>query len=77
MWWTVEGYSESGGTGVTGAVETVAAMSTAVLAAIAVILCVLFRLLNVNSQPQRPNVFCGDAGFLDAVLKISPMVREP
>lgn len=55
----------------------IAAMSTAILAAIAVILCILFRILNVNSQPQIPNIWCGDEGFLEIVLKISPLVREP
>lgn len=55
----------------------IAAMSTAILAAIAVILCILFRILNVNSQPQIPNIWCRDASFLEMVLKISPMVREP
>lgn len=53
-----------------------AAMSTAILAAIAVILCILFRILNVNSQPQIPNIWCKDEGFLEMILKISPMVRE-
>lgn len=52
-------------------------MSTAILAAVAVILCVLFRILNVNSQPQRPSIFCGDVNFLETILKISPLIQEP
>lgn len=52
-------------------------MSTAILAAVAVILCILFRILNVNSQPQKPGIWCGDSKFLDIVLKISPLIQEP
>jgi abhydrolase domain-containing protein 2 len=52
-------------------------MSTALLAAIAVILCILFRILNVNSQPQKPSIWCGDHKFLDTILKISPLIQEP
>lgn len=51
-------------------------MSTALLAAFAVILCILFRMLNVNSQPQKPTVHCHDKRFLDTVLKIAPLIQE-
>lgn len=51
-------------------------MSTALLAAVAVILCILFRLLNVNSQPQKPSIWCCDNKFLDNILKIAPLLNE-
>lgn len=53
------------------------AMSTAFLAAIAVILCILFRLLNVHSQPMKPIIWCLDDTFLDCIYKIAPILREP
>ncbi|XP_011310910.1 abhydrolase domain-containing protein 2 [Fopius arisanus] len=52
-------------------------MSTALLALIAVILCVLFRILNVNSSAQKPVIVCQDQGFLSTVLKIAPVIAEP
>ncbi|KAF5301125.1 hypothetical protein FQR65_LT08955 [Abscondita terminalis] len=53
-------------------------MSTALLAVVAVILCILFRVFNVNSQPQRPSIWCSDQHFLDIILKISsPILNEP
>lgn len=52
-------------------------MSTALLAVVAVILCVLFRMLNVHSQPQKPVICCGDVNFLDTVKKIAPLILEP
>lgn len=52
-------------------------MSTALLAAIAVILCILFRILNVSAQAQIPAIWCGDNKFLDSILKISPLLNEP
>ncbi|KAK9700743.1 alpha/beta hydrolase fold [Popillia japonica] len=52
-------------------------MSTALLAVIAVIICILFRILNVNSQPQRPSIWCSDKHFLDIILRISPLIHEP
>lgn len=52
-------------------------MSTAILAAVAVILCILFRILNVNSQPQKPVFFCKDLNFLTTILKIAPILENP
>lgn len=66
--------SESGGEEVG---RPAAVMSTALLAFVAVVLCVLFRLLNVNSQPQKPTVLCGDGKFLDTILKIATLISEP
>ncbi|XP_037805874.1 abhydrolase domain-containing protein 2 isoform X1 [Lucilia sericata] len=58
-------------------VQTLTAMSTAFLTAIAVILCILFRILNVNSQPLKPSVWCLDQQFLDCLYKIAPVLKEP
>lgn len=52
-------------------------MSTAFLTLIAVIVCILFRILNVHSQPLKPSVWCLDAHFLDCLYKIAPVLREP
>ncbi|XP_066599278.1 abhydrolase domain-containing protein 2 [Prorops nasuta] len=52
-------------------------MSTALLAFFAVILCILFRILNVNSAPHKPNLVCQDQHFLTTVLKIAPVIVEP
>ncbi|PBC28305.1 Abhydrolase domain-containing protein [Apis cerana cerana] len=52
-------------------------MSTALLAVFAVILCILFRILNVNSAPQKPLVICQDQSFLTTILKIAPVITEP
>ncbi|XP_017768841.1 PREDICTED: abhydrolase domain-containing protein 2 [Nicrophorus vespilloides] len=52
-------------------------MSTALLAVIAVIICVLFRMLNVHSQPQLPFVCCADRSLLETVQKIAPLITEP
>jgi hypothetical protein len=45
-------------------------MSTAFLAVIAIIFIILFRLLNVNSSPQRPKLYFCDAAFKDRIIKI-------
>ncbi|XP_063701745.1 abhydrolase domain-containing protein 2 [Culicoides brevitarsis] len=53
-------------------------MSTAFLAVFALFLCLLFRLLNVNSQPLKPKIYSAeDSNFLDCVYKIAPILREP
>lgn len=52
-------------------------MSTAFLTAVAVILCILFRILNVNSQALKPALWCMDAAFMDCIYKIAPLLRDP
>ncbi|CAG9858994.1 unnamed protein product [Phyllotreta striolata] len=51
-------------------------MSTILLAAVAVIICILFRILNVNSEPKKPSVLCSDTKFLSNILKIAPVLHE-
>lgn len=52
-------------------------MSTAILAFFALILIFLFRILNVNSAPQKPVVFCKDEKFLAVLLKMVPSLENP
>ncbi|XP_032309225.1 abhydrolase domain-containing protein 2 [Drosophila ananassae] len=52
-------------------------MSPAFLTLIAVFVCILFRILNVHSQPLKPSVWCLDPQFLDCLYKIAPVLREP
>lgn len=40
-------------------------------------MCILFRILNVNSQPFKPSLWCLDEQFLDSIYKIAPMLRDP
>ncbi|EEB17238.1 alpha/beta hydrolase domain containing protein, putative [Pediculus humanus corporis] len=48
-----------------------------VLAVVAVVLCLLFRVLNVNSQPQKPVIVCQDISFLETIFKLSPIFNDP
>jgi abhydrolase domain-containing protein 2 len=52
-------------------------MSVAVLAAVAIFFILVFRMLNVSSQPQKPLFFCKDKQFLNRVLKFAPQLEEP
>uniref|UniRef100_A0A1B6CY92 AB hydrolase-1 domain-containing protein n=2 Tax=Clastoptera arizonana TaxID=38151 RepID=A0A1B6CY92_9HEMI len=51
-------------------------MSTALII-VAVVICILFRLLNVTSHPQKPVFFCKDLNFLATILKIAPILENP
>lgn len=48
-----------------------------VLALVAVILCFLIKVLNVNSSPAKSLFFCANAKFLEEVLKSAPQLAEP
>lgn len=52
-------------------------MAAALLAVVAVLLCLIFKLLNLTSQPQKPRVYAKDAGFIAALLKMSPLLEKP
>lgn len=52
-------------------------MSTAFLTVVAVIMCILFRILNVNSEALKPALWCVDTTFLDCIYKIAPLLRDP
>jgi abhydrolase domain-containing protein 2 len=45
-------------------------MSSAVLAVVAVILCILFRILNVHSSAAIPKIYCSDLNFKECIEKI-------
>ncbi|KAL1130594.1 hypothetical protein AAG570_011840 [Ranatra chinensis] len=49
-------------------------MSPAFVAIVALILCLVMRILNITSQPQKPILYCKDADFLAAVLKLAPIL---
>ncbi|XP_062524087.1 abhydrolase domain-containing protein 2 isoform X2 [Bombyx mori] len=51
-------------------------MSPVLLAVVAVILCILFRILNVNSQPQNPVIYGRDRSFIENILFVSPFLNE-
>lgn len=40
------------------------------LAVVAIVFIILFRLLNVNSNPQKPKIYCKDESFKEKILKI-------
>ncbi|XP_043288096.1 abhydrolase domain-containing protein 2 [Venturia canescens] len=52
-------------------------MSTALLAVFAVVLIILFRILNVNSSALKPVLYCQDNAFVSTILKIAPVIAEP
>lgn len=47
------------------------------LALVAVILCILFKILNVNNSPAQSLFYCANAKFLDEILKLTPEIAEP
>lgn len=48
-----------------------------VLIVVAVILCLLFKLLNVNNSPEKSLFYCCNVDFLDQILKHAPLLSEP
>ena len=48
-----------------------------VLIVVAIILCFLFKLLNVNNSPERSLFYAKDASFLDQILKHTPILSAP
>lgn len=47
------------------------------LVVVAVILCILFKVLNVNNSPERSIFYCENKTFLDQILKHAPSLNEP
>ncbi len=48
------------------------------LALVAVILCILIKVLNVNSSPAKSLFYCANSKFLEDLLKTSPsLAAEP
>ena len=48
-----------------------------VLIVVAIILCLLFKVLNVNNSPEKSLFYCCNADFLDQILKHAPILGEP
>ena len=47
------------------------------IALVAIVLCILFKLLNVNNSPERSIFYCENKKFLDQILKHAPSLSEP
>jgi len=47
------------------------------LALVAVILCILFKILNVNNSPEKSIFYCANQNFLEEFLKRAPALAEP
>jgi len=48
-----------------------------VLVLVALCLCVLFKILNVNNSPEKSMFYCSNQKFLDEFLKRAPELTEP
>merc|ERR1711976_576371 len=48
-----------------------------VLVLVALCLCVLFKILNVNNSPEKSIFYCSNQKFLDEFLKRAPELTEP
>ena len=44
---------------------------------VALILCVLFKILNVNNTAEKSLFYCANAKFLEEILKHTPSLSEP
>jgi len=47
------------------------------LVIVAVVLCILFKILNVNNSPEKSIFYCSNQNFLDEFLKRAPELAEP
>lgn len=48
-----------------------------VIVLVALILCILFKVLNVNNSPERSLFYCANAKLLEQILKSAPQLAEP
>jgi len=48
-----------------------------VIVLVALILCILFKVLNVNNCPEKSLFYCANAKLLDQILKNAPTLAEP
>jgi len=48
-----------------------------VLVLVAIILCILFKILNVNNSPEKSLFYCSNQKFLEEFLKRAPELTEP
>ena len=47
------------------------------LVLVAIILCILFKILNVNNSPEKSIFYCSNKKFLNEFLKRAPELAEP
>eukprot|EP00092_Neocalanus_flemingeri_P057755 GFUD01068719.1.p1 GENE.GFUD01068719.1~~GFUD01068719.1.p1 ORF type:complete len:487 (+),score=104.25 GFUD01068719.1:100-1560(+) len=47
------------------------------LVLVAVVLCILFKILNVNNSPEKSIFYCSNQNFLDEFLKRAPELTQP
>jgi len=52
-------------------------MSPFALALIVLVLLLVFRLLNMFSQPRKPELFCRDEKFGSLLREFAPEIEEP
>jgi len=52
-------------------------MEMYVLLLVAICLCILFKILNVNNSPEKSMFYCSNQKFLDEFLKKAPELAEP
>ena len=43
---------------------------------VALVLCILFKVLNVNNSPARSIFYCADASLLEQIKKYAPSVAQ-
>merc|ERR1712038_1475411 len=48
-----------------------------VLVLVAICLCILFKILNVNNSPEKSMFYCSNQKFLEEFLKKAPELAEP
>ena len=48
-----------------------------VLVLVAIALCFLFKILNVNNSPEKSQFYCSNQKFLEEFLKRAPELAEP
>lgn len=47
------------------------------VALVALVLCVLFKILNVNSSAEKSLFYCSNKKMLDQILRNAPSLAEP
>ena len=52
-------------------------MEMYVLILVAILLCFIFKILNVNNSPEKSLFYCSSQTFLDEFLKKAPELTQP
>ena len=48
-----------------------------VIVLVALILCILFKVLNVNNSPEKSLFYCANGKLLEQIMKSAPQLAEP